>query len=139
MAKIRLLSPSEYKAFQLPPVFLPDEKVVYFELTDAVKKILDTIRAPYRKIGFLLQFGYFRRVGKFFSPSLFHKQDIAFVAKLLALDHSMVTFEKYKEHSYLQDQQKIMELLGFQSFNDCAGAKTMLLQEVERLATSVNG
>lgn len=60
MAKIRLLSPSEYKAFQLPPVFLPDEKVVYFELIDAVKKILDTIKAPYRKIGLLLQFGYFR-------------------------------------------------------------------------------
>lgn len=49
MAKIRLLSPSEYKAFQAPPIFNDDEKMNYFNLTETAKKTMLGSRTPYRK------------------------------------------------------------------------------------------
>lgn len=135
MAKIRILSPSERKAFQSPPLFQPDERMIYFEITDTIKKVLDTLRSTYRKVGFVLQWGYFRRVGRFFSPSLFYKQDILFVSQLLNINHRSILFENYKEHSLLEDQQKIRETQGFQSFDKHPEAKALLIYEVDQLVS----
>jgi hypothetical protein len=134
MPKIRILSPVERKAFQSPPIFQPNEKSGYFEISVATKKILDAVRSPYRKIGFILQLGYFRRVGRFFNPMQFHQQDIIFVSKLLAIDHHKITLEKYKDHSLKQDQQKILGMIGFQAFDSHIHASSLLSQEVKRLA-----
>lgn len=133
MAKIRILSPSEYKAFQAPPIFNDDEKVNYFDITETAKKIMLGSRTPYRKIGFILQLGYFRYTGRFFNPSQFHKQDILFVSKMLEINPQSIDLSKYKEHIRAHDQQKIMALLGFKFFEDCEEAKSLLSQEVARL------
>jgi TnpA family transposase len=135
MAKVRILSPLERKAFQSPPLFQDDERIIYFEISDVIKKIIDAIRTSYRKVGFVLQYGYFRRVGRFFSTALFHKQDIIFVSTLLNIDPHIVSLEDYKEHRLLQDQQKILEILGFQSFDRHAEAPLLLSQEVTRLVS----
>lgn len=135
MAKVRILSPLERKAFQSPPMFQADERIIYFEIPDVAKKIIDAIRTPYRKVGFILQYGYFRRVGRFFSPTLFHKQDIIFVSRILNIDPRTVLLEAYKEHRLLQDQEKILEILGFQSFDSHAEAPLLLSQEVTRLVS----
>src|SRR3990167_10824739 len=107
MVKIRILPFLERKVFQSPPQFQADERIIYFEIPDVVKKIIDPLRAPYRKVGFVLQYGYFRRVGRFFSPALFHKQDIIFVSKLLGISAHTISLEEYKEHRLLQDQKNI--------------------------------
>ena len=133
MAKIRVLSPAESKAFQSPPVLQADEKSTYFEISEGVKKIIDTFRSPYRKVGFILQWGYFRRVGRFFSPTQFYQQDIIFVSKLLNIDHNIISFEKYIKHRLQEDQQEILELQGFQSFEHHPEAAVLLSQEVDRL------
>jgi TnpA family transposase len=133
MARIRLLSPSEYKAFQAPPIFNDDEKVSYFDLTETAKRTMLGSRTPYRKVGFILQLGYFRYTGRFFNPSQFHKQDILFVSKMLKIGPQNIDLSKYKEHIRAQDQQKIMALLGFKFFEDCEEAKSLLSQEVVRL------
>jgi TnpA family transposase len=133
MAKQHLLTPSERKAFQLPPIFQPDKKAAYFEINQSIQKWLDTLNSPYRKVGFVLQWGYFRRVGRFFSSQLFHKQDILFVKQLLGLDQHKINFENYKDHRFLQDQQKIRELHGVQAFEDNEAANRLLLQETKRL------
>lgn len=135
MAKVRILSLSERKAFQLPPLFQSDERIIYFEITDVIKKTVDMLRSTYRKVGFILQWGYFRRTGRFFSPSLFHKQDIIFVSRLLNIDHRSILLENYKEHSLLEDQQKIREIQGFQSFDKHPEAKALLLYEVDQLVS----
>jgi hypothetical protein len=57
--------PAERKAFQLPPIFQSNERTNYFEISDAIKTILAGYHSPYRKVGFILQSGYFRRVGRF--------------------------------------------------------------------------
>jgi TnpA family transposase len=133
MPKIRILSPAERKAFQLPPIFQLNEKTTYFEISDATKKILDVIRSPHHKVGFILQLGYFRRAGRFFSSTQFHQQDITFVSKLLAIDHHKIAIEKYKDHNFRQDQQKILGIMGFQSFDCHAQSRLLLAQEVTRL------
>lgn len=133
MPKIRILSPVERKAFQLPPIFQPHEKTDCFEISDATKKIIDAIHSPYRKLGFILQLGYFRRVGRFFSPVQFHQQDIIFVSRLLALDHYQITLEQYKDHRLRQDQLKILEMTGFQAFESHTQSSSLLTQEITRL------
>lgn len=133
MPKIRILSPAERKAFQLPPIFQPHEKTDSFEISDAAKKIIDAIHSPYRKVGFILQLGYFRRVGRFFSPAQFHQQDITFVCKLLALDRHQIKLEQYKDHRFRQDQLKILEMTGFQAFESDTQASSLLTQEITRL------
>ena len=133
MPKIRILSPAERKAFQSPPLFQSSEKVSYFEISDVIKKTLDVIHSPYRKVGFILQLGYFRRVGRFFNPMQCHQQDIIYVSKLLGIDHRNITLGKYKDHRLRQDQQKILEIIGFQSFDSNEKASELLSQEVTRL------
>ena len=133
MPKIRILSPAERKAFQLPPIFQLHEKTNCFEISDATKKIIDAIHSPYRKVGFILQLGYFRRVGRFFSPAQFHQQDIIFVCKLLALDHHQIKLEQYKDHRFRQDQLKILEMTGFQALESHSQASFLLTQEITRL------
>ena len=133
MAKIRLLSPSEYKAFQDPPIFNDDEKMNYFGLTGATRRRMLKTRTSYRKVGFILQLGYFRYTGRFFNSSRFHEQDILFVSKMLNIDPQSIELSKYKEHSHAQDQKKIMALLGFKFFEGCEEAKSLLSQEVARL------
>lgn len=133
MPKIRILSPAERKAFQSPPVFQSNERANYFEISDAIKTILASQHSPYRKVGFILQSGYFRRVGRFFNPAQFHQQDIIYVSRLLDIDHRNITLEKYKDHRLRQDQQKILEIMGFQSFDSNDRASELLSQEVTRL------
>lgn len=131
MAKVRILSPAERKAFQSPPIFQDEERGVYFEITQNLKKIMDSFHSSYRKVGFLLQWGYFRRAGCFFKSTQFYKLDIIFVCQLLAIDHRSIKLEAYKEHRLLLDQKKIMELLGFKSFSP--EARILLLQEINHL------
>lgn len=133
MAKIRLLSPAERKAFQLPPVFQASERETYFEISDATKKIIDPLYSSYRKVGFVLQLGYFRKSGRFFNAAQFHAQDIAFVCRSLTIDRAKVSFEKYHDHRFRDDQQKILELTGFQGFDQNPEAHSLLIQEVTRL------
>lgn len=133
MPKIRILSPAERKAFQSPPLFQLSEKGSYFEISDSIKKTLNVLHSPYRKIGFILQLGYFRRVGRFFNPMQFHQQDIIYAGKLLEIDHKNITLEKYKDHRLRQDQQKILKITGFQSFGAHEKASELLTEEVTRL------
>lgn len=133
MAKVRLLSAAERKAFQSPPILQPDEKISCFEISDATKKIVDSLHSLHHKVGFILQLGYFRRVGRFFSPVQFHHPDIVFVCQLLAIDHRTLKFEKYKDHPFRDDQQIILEMTGFQSFENCTEASALLSEEVTRL------
>lgn len=139
MARIRILSTADYAAFSSPPVFQPEEKVIYFNITDAVKKILDTFHSDSRKIGFLLQLGYFRRVGQFFSTTSYHPEDIAFVKKLLGVTQEQgkdtISLEGYKDHRFLSDQETILTLQGFQSFENNESAHALLTQEVTALVT----
>jgi len=60
MAKVRLLSTAERKAFQSPPILQPAEKISCFEISDATKKIVDSLHSLHHKVGFILQLGYFR-------------------------------------------------------------------------------
>lgn len=133
MARIRLLSPADRTAFRTPPLLCASDKVTYFELTHTLKKMISTIRSPYRQVGFILQYGYFRHGGRFFSPTLFHKSDIIFVSQLLNFKPRSINFDKYKEHRLLHDQQTILTMLGFQSFAENKNAQSLLTSEVAHL------
>ncbi len=133
MAKVRILSLAERKVFQAPPIFQGEERNTAFEPSDAIKKMIGTLRLPYRKVGLVLQWGYFKCVGKFFAQEQFHKKDIAFVSKILSIDLSTVEFKNYKGHSLLNDQRQILEMTGFQYFDNHAQASLWLSAEVKRL------
>jgi len=82
MALLEILTRNEQKLFDLPPQFLSaDDRKNYFKLDEGLKAIVDELRGTTNKIGFILQLGYFRWAGRFFSSKYFHKKDLNFLVK----------------------------------------------------------
>lgn len=134
MAKIRILSKQERKAFQSPPVFQTDERPRFFEMSDQFKIYFEG-RTNVNKVGFILQLVYFRRTGRFFSPSQFYKPDIIFACELLDIDAKSIEIEKYKEHRVVDDQENILKMLGFRAFDDHENGQLLLSEEITRLVS----
>lgn len=82
---ITVLSQADMRAFEAPPIFSEEERSSFFELPQWADNIINTLRTPTNKAGFVLQLGYFRATNKFFNPKDFHISDIAFVARALSI------------------------------------------------------
>lgn len=130
-----ILSPAERKAFDSPPLFTMQEKQHYFRISQHVKKTLGKIRSPSNQAGFILQSGYFKRAGRFFSTTRFHKQDIVFVANLLGLNPDHVTMEKYNEHTLINHKKMILSSEGIQPFEKNSQTCQFFYKEIERLVS----
>lgn len=65
MTKLVVLSSTERERFDSPPKFTSDERAVYFSLTNEVMEMIKPLHTSTSKVGFLLQFGYFKSHAKF--------------------------------------------------------------------------
>ncbi len=70
---IKILPPSEIKAFNSPPIFNAHERKQFFRPPKYIMDIITTFRTPTNKVGFILQFGYFKTTNKFFTAKEFHR------------------------------------------------------------------
>lgn len=66
MSRIKLLQSSEIKIFDSPPVFNHEHRLQFFLINEFIEMKLRKFRTPYSKLGFILQLGYFKWVGRFF-------------------------------------------------------------------------
>lgn len=67
MTVIAILSAHEQKLFDSPPNFTMQDRLAYFSYDLKAINILDKLQTSTNKIGFLLQLGYFKANGKFFT------------------------------------------------------------------------
>lgn len=69
------------------------------------------IREPANRVGFLLQFGYFRAAGKFFSAKRFRRRDIKYVCRQLGLES--VDMSAYVDRVPRRHRQRILSMLNW--------------------------
>ena len=67
MARLKILTSEEIKAFDKPPKFNAQQREKYFNISENLDNILKRLRNPTYKLGIILQWGYFRASGRFFS------------------------------------------------------------------------
>jgi hypothetical protein len=74
-------------------------------------KIIKPLRTATNKAGFMLQLGYFKANGKFFTAERFRQKDIEYVAKILGLDINKINLSKYQKKIPQDHRKKILTML----------------------------
>ncbi len=91
MTQLVFLSSSEKRQFDSPPVFTKAQRPAYFAITEDIRRTLGALRTATNKVGFLLQFGYFKHSGKFFAPNTFRLRDISYLKQQLNISKRLIT------------------------------------------------
>ena len=128
---IKILSPSNKKLFDTPPVFTGDQRKQTFLISKRILKIIETFASATNRIGFVLQLGYFRAVNKFYISKKFHNRDIEYVARSLRIDLSSINITGYRYTTSERHQQIILSETGFKKFD--TDARSQLTSEAELL------
>ncbi len=126
------LSAQARHRFDYPPILPGDQRQIFLQAPSWAKEYVKGLLTPSNKVGFLLQVGYFRTVGRFFLSSRFHQADVDFVSGKISVDVNSVDIGKYEGRTVLRHQEEILSYFGFNPFDKPAAEA--LLQEAERLA-----
>lgn len=118
MTQLTILTASEQRVFDQPPVLNNDERRLYFNVTPDVRLALTRIETPSNKAGFLLQLGYFRANARFYQATLFHRRDVDYIKRLLKLD--AVDLTTYTDTIPRRHRHSIRSLLNWQNVDDAA-------------------
>ena len=113
MTKLAILSSNERLKFDYPPKFDVDERALYFSLTRAELNLVQELRSPINKVGFILQLGYFKVNGKFYATEQFRHQDINYVINMLGLGSAdpNIDLSSYQKKIPTDHRKKILSLL----------------------------
>lgn len=117
MPILSVLTEHEQNEFEHPPILSTEARSLCFTLPKAVKKQLYRLRTPTNKVGFLLQYVYFKVCKRFFVVSRFREVDIYYAAKMLNIKISKVNLSTYKKKIPADHQKLILKLLGSQPFD----------------------
>lgn len=123
MTKLSILSAFEQRQFDAPPKFNSDDRFLHFSLTKNELMFINKIRLSTHKIGFLLQLGYFKANGKFFTVEQFSEKDVEYVAKMLRISPTDIDLSSYKKKTPSDHRQHILTLQGWHSFNNAQQQK----------------
>lgn len=117
MSNITLLSKNEIKLFDEPPILPSEVKTIVFSLDPDLKNQLDQLRTKISKVGFLLQYSYFRACKKFFLIDKIPKESVNYAINLLNFNQEQINLSNYTSKIATQHQVIILKILGFQSFD----------------------
>ncbi len=131
---IKILSQSDIKVFDLPPVFNIEERKRFFDLPKWADDEVKDCRTPITKVGFILQLGYFFAVNRFFVANKFHVKDVEFICRKLQLPVEEINFKAYIERTFERHQEIILEKLGINKFDD--QRKRILMNEAVLLSSN---
>jgi hypothetical protein len=65
MPRMHILTASEQKAFDAPPVLSYAERDTFFQVSERLDAMLATLRSPTNRVGLVLTIGYFRATKRF--------------------------------------------------------------------------
>ena len=115
MRLMDVLPSKEAKRFSQPPAFSGDDRKNYFKVDEAIRVAIENASSD-SKIGLLLQYGYFKASGKFFTSNLFKLTDIKFVSKVLDVTASADFLENYIDRTRQNHRLLILDVCGHVEF-----------------------
>ncbi len=130
MTRLAFLSQSEKRQFDSPPVLNKEQRPAYFVISDDIRRTLSNLHTVTNKVGFLLQLGYFKHAGKFFSPAMFRCKDINYIKQLLNITEN-IDFDRYPPARMAHHRSRILELLEWKPFNESSAS--LIAQHVQLL------
>jgi len=112
VSRLKLLDAAEIRRFDLPPSLTGQQQAHYFTLPSDG---LPPFRKPVTRIGFCLQWGYFRLTQKFFRAADFHPADIDYVTQ--RFQSQPVDLADYSTQIAWEHQQLILRVLHIKPFD----------------------
>ena len=129
MSRIKLLQPSEIRAFDTPIIFNDFQQNHLFTIGDDLEIELNKLRYPCSKMGYLLQWGYFKFHGRFYEVADFKDSDISYVAKRLGLNLKNLDFyEFYNKQMAYDHRERVLSLIQWRPFDE-----DVFRHQIERL------
>jgi hypothetical protein len=116
MSRLNILTEEEQRRFDYPPQLSDEDRSLCFMLNDTLQRKINQLRTATNKVGFFLQYGYFKSCQRFFPSSRYHQADIVFVAKLLGIPLTDIHLNKYVYTTPEYHQKTILSLLGYHPF-----------------------
>ena len=110
------ISSQTKKRFESPPQLTDMERSSLLIIPDWASQVMSQIFNPINKVGFVLQLGYFKLMGRFFNPKSFPLVDIEYILKNFVGDPNLSDMTEYKTSSYHRHREIILEGFGFKAF-----------------------
>ncbi len=117
MTRLTILSPQKQLDFDAPLKLNLKKRSLFFSLDQETFQFVKSLRTPTTQVGFVLQLGYFRANGKFFTTQQFKTPDINFVMKMMNMSTEEMNIGAYSHSTLLFHRQKILELLQWNPLN----------------------
>lgn len=124
-----LLDATQRRAFDSPPKFTTPQRSFFFSLPEWAEPLLCTMTTPHMRGGFLLQLGYFKASGRFFSAERFAAADRAYVQHRYALGE--VEWPRYERVASFRHRTLLLHHFGVVSFEE---VQSQVLQQVTHFA-----
>ena len=131
MPLLTILSSAEQSSFDSPPTFTAEERIAQFATTNTELLLIQSLKTSTNQVGFLLQFGYFKVSGKFFTAEKFKQKDIIYVTNLLNITLSDLKLSRYQKKTGISHRKKILSMLCWRPLTK--PQLKLLKQHVERL------
>ena len=71
MSRLTILTDEEQSEFDYPPTLSPDAKALCFSITKELESKINHLRTPTNKVGFLIQYGYFKACKRFLHTQIY--------------------------------------------------------------------
>ncbi len=117
MAILSVLAEHEQNEFEYPPLLSAEARTISFSFPREVEKQINQLRTSTNKVGFLLQYAYFKACKRFFVADRFRKEDIAHAAKLLGISLGDIDLTTYKKKIPADHQSSILKLFDYKPFD----------------------
>ncbi len=115
-----ILTGDERLAYDYPPILTVEARALCFSITPELAVKLSRLRTPTNKVGFLLQYGYFKVCKRFFVINRFRQEDIDYAAKQLGISANNVSLAQYKKKIPMVHQHAILKMLEFKPLDDAS-------------------
>lgn len=117
MRLIEVLPDYEAKRFSRPPVLSSDERKIVFKLDPLSSQLSQKTKQAANQIGLLVQYGYFKVSGKFFTTKTFRASDIKAAAKEIGTDVPEDFLNQYHDRTRQKHRIRILEHCGYIDIN----------------------
>ncbi len=122
MSLIAILTEDEKLAYDYPPILTAEARTLCFAIPPELEPKISRLRTATNKVGFLLQYGYFKVCKRFFVINRFRQEDIEYVAKILGIATGEINLSQYKKKMPIVHQKAILKLLEYKAFDkSCLG------------------
>jgi len=117
VSRLAILTEEEQREFDYPPILSVEARALSFAIDDRLQKRINKLHTPTNKVGFLLQYAYFKACKRFFLINRFRQGDVEYATKLLGIPLQKIKLHQYKERVPKCHEATILTIFDSHSFN----------------------